>query len=247
MNMLRLNCDLGESYGSWSMGLDQEIMPSIDQANIACGFHAGDPLIMARTVAFASEHKVEIGAHPAYPDLVGFGRRSMNCSSEEIVALLHYQIAALDGICSTHGTTLSYVKPHGALYNDMMRDTRIRAAVMQAVSSYARPLKLMILSTGELEIHQQEASELELQLMLEGFADRRYTPEGQLQNRAIEGAVLNEADSMMQVRQLFEKGTVVASDGKELRLQVDSLCVHGDNPAALNAVREIRQLINASR
>ncbi len=245
-NMLTLNCDLGESYGSWSMGLDREIMPFIDQANIACGFHAGDPLIMARTVAYASEHQVEIGAHPAYPDLVGFGRRSMTCSSDEIVALLHYQIAALDGICATHGTTLSYVKPHGALYNDMMGDVRIRAAVMQAVSSYARPLKLMILSTGELATHQQEASALGLALMLEGFADRRYTPEGQLQNRGVEGAVLSEADSMTQVRQLFEHGTVVTSDGSELALQVDSLCVHGDNPAALNAVRAIRKLIDTS-
>jgi len=246
-DMLTLNCDLGESYGSWSMGLDRDIIPCIDQANIACGYHAGDPLIMARTVKYAAEHEVEIGAHPAYPDLVGFGRRSMNCSGEEIVALMHYQIAALDGICTTHGSTLSYVKPHGALYNDMMRDAQIRASVMQAVASYARPLKLMILSTGELATHQEEARQLGLELILEGFADRRYTAAGQLQNRAIDGAVLNESDSMKQVRQLFESGTVIASDGSELALQVDSLCVHGDNPSALNAVRAIRQLIDTSK
>ncbi len=246
-NMLTLNCDLGESYGSWSMGLDRDIMPSIDQANIACGYHAGDPMIMVRTVQCAVEHQVEIGAHPAYPDLVGFGRRSMSCSHEEIVALLHYQIAALDGICATYGAELSYVKPHGALYNDMMRDIKVRASVMQAVSSYARPLKLMILSTGDLATHQQEASALGLELMLEGFADRRYTPQGQLLSRTEEGAVLSEADSMAQVRQLFERGTVLASDGQELALQVDSLCVHGDNPSALNAVRAIRSLIDSAQ
>ena len=245
--MLKLNCDLGESYGSWSMGMDSEVMPYIDQANIACGFHAGDPLIMARTVQLANKHNVEIGAHPSYPDLVGFGRRSMKCSDEEIVAFLHYQIAALDGICSSHGARLSYVKPHGALYNDMMSDTSVRAAVMQAVASYARPLKLMILSTGELADHQAEAKRCGLELMLEGFADRRYTADGKLQNRRITGAVLEEDDSMTQVQQLFQHGHVTTCEGKSLALRVDSLCVHGDSPSAVNSVRAIRALIDGSQ
>jgi UPF0271 protein len=130
-----LNCDLGESFGSWTMGQDARAMTHIDQANIACGFHAGDPLVIKRTLALAKQHEVMVGAHPAYPDLVGFGRRSMHCSSQEITAFMHYQIAALEGMAACQGLRLSYVKPHGALYNDMMSKDSVRQAIMQAVSS----------------------------------------------------------------------------------------------------------------
>jgi UPF0271 protein len=146
-----LNCDLGESYGSWTMGLDAEVMPHIDQANIACGFHGGDPLTIRKTLALAAEHGVNIGAHPAYPDLVGFGRRPMNLSADEIIANLHYQVAALEGMASSQGLVLDYIKPHGALYNDMMAKSEVRAAIMQAVASYHRPLALMLQATPQAD------------------------------------------------------------------------------------------------
>ena len=157
--MLLLNCDLGESYGSWTMGRDAHVMPHIDQANIACGFHAGDPLMIQKTLALAKQHHVVVGAHPAYPDLVGFGRRSMNCSQSEIVALISYQLSAIDGMAKSQGIELSYVKPHGALYNDMMSKDSIRSAVIQAIASYYRPVKLMLLATNASDIHRIEAKE----------------------------------------------------------------------------------------
>ena len=145
---LLLNCDLGESFGSWTMGLDEQAMPHIDLANIACGFHGGDPDVMVRTLKLAKQHHVTIGAHPSYPDLQGFGRRSMQCSASEIINLIHYQVAALDGMAQNQGLALSYIKPHGALYNDMMAKAEVWQAVLQAVASYHKPLKLMILATA---------------------------------------------------------------------------------------------------
>ena len=139
--MLMLNCDLGESYGSWKMGRDDEVMPHIDQANIACGFHGGDPLVMEKTLAMAKQNKVMVGAHPAYPDLVGFGRRPMHCSAEEISAFMHYQIAALEGMAQIQGLELAYVKPHGALYNDMMSREAVRAPISIAIRRVALPAK----------------------------------------------------------------------------------------------------------
>ncbi len=127
---MKLNCDLGESYGNWTMGLDTQVMPHIDQANIACGFHAGDPLVMLNTLKLAKQHNVSIGAHPSYPDLVGFGRRTMKCSTEELVALVLYQVAAIDGVAKSLGMNLDYVKPHGALYNDMMSDVQVRESIL---------------------------------------------------------------------------------------------------------------------
>lgn len=134
---MKLNCDMGESFGSWTKGMDAEVMPYIDMANIACGFHASDPLTMDRTVRTAIAEKVAIGAHPGYPDLLGFGRRDMEFAPEELQALLVYQIAALDGICRTHGTAIEYIKPHGALYNKMAVDRTTLAAVMAAVRNFA--------------------------------------------------------------------------------------------------------------
>ncbi|MFU1921656.1 5-oxoprolinase subunit PxpA, partial [Klebsiella pneumoniae] len=138
-----------ESFGAWRMGLDAEVMPLIDCANIACGFHAGDPGTMRRTVALAGEHGVRIGAHPAYPDLSGFGRRSLACSAEEVHAMVLYQIGALDAFCRSLGTQVAYVKPHGALYQDMMRDPAILAAVLRALAAYDRTLPLMLMGTGD--------------------------------------------------------------------------------------------------
>ena len=241
-----LNCDLGESYGSWTMGQDAKAMANIDQANIACGFHAGDPLVMHKTLALAKEHGVMIGAHPAYPDLVGFGRRTMNCSEAELQALLQYQIAAIDGMAQSQDLKLAYVKPHGALYNDMMANSSVRTSVMQSVAAYHRPIRLMLQATAAWQEHKAEADALGLELYFEAFADRAYEDDGRLMARSKVGAVHNHDNMLAQVKQLIDNSTITSANGKVLNLQVDSLCVHGDNDAGIAAIHEIRELINSA-
>ena len=158
MSKMQLNCDLGESFGAWTMGLDADVMPYIDQANIATGFHAGDPMVIQHTLRLAKEHGVTVGAHPAYPDLVGFGRRSMACSRDEIIAKLHYQVAAMDGMARVAGLELRYVKPHGALYNDMMSREEVRQAILEALAQYHRPLALMMQATPAQDERTSPAS-----------------------------------------------------------------------------------------
>ena len=239
---MKLNCDLGESFGMWKMGLDEQVMPHIDMANIACGFHAGDADVMASTLSLAKKHKVTIGAHPSYPDKQGFGRRSMAMSEKELTNCLHYQIAAIDGMATVHGLTLEYVKPHGALYNDMMRKEHTLNIVMQAVARYPKPLKLMILATNQAAKHKALATELGIELILEAFADRQYTDEGKLVSRALAGSVLEKPALLKQVKQLIEHGTVTTQSGQQLTLHADSLCVHGDNDAGIALIQEINAL-----
>ncbi|MCO7190609.1 MULTISPECIES: 5-oxoprolinase subunit PxpA [unclassified Pseudoalteromonas] len=238
-----LNCDLGESYGAWKMGLDDQVMPHIDLANIACGFHAGDPSVMASTLALAKTHKVAIGAHPSYPDLQGFGRRSMTLNEHELINTLHYQIAALEGMARVHDMTLQYVKPHGALYNDMMRDEGILVQVLKAISLYPAQLKLMILATAKQDHHLRLASQFGVELLFEAFADRLYTDEGLLSPRAQPNAVHNEAQLLAQVKQLVTQGTVTTASGRSLPLKADTLCVHGDNPDSIAQIVATRALL----
>jgi len=242
---LLLNCDLGESFGSWTMGMDAAVMPHIDQANIACGYHAGDPLIMTKTLELAKRHQVRIGAHPAYPDLVGFGRRSMNCSSDEIKALITYQTAALGGMAQSMELSLEYVKPHGALYNDMMAKDGVRHAIMDAIASFHLPIKLMLQATLQADQHREEAQERGLELYFEAFADRCYDDDGKLLSRTKAGAVHNKDKMLAQVRQLNEQGTITTVSGHTLPLQADSLCVHGDNLEGVQAIESIRELIRS--
>lgn len=244
MSKLFLNCDLGESFGSWSMGMDAEVMPYIDQANIATGFHAGDPMIMRRTLALAAQHGVTIGAHPAYPDLVGFGRRSMACSEEEIIATLLYQVAAMDGMAATAGLELRYVKPHGALYNDMMANAEVRSAIIKAVAEYHRPIALMLQATPEADAHREEAEGAGIEVWFEAFADRCYADDGKLLSRRLEGAVHSREKMLAQVEQLCDSGTVTSISGKQLALAADTLCVHGDNAEGVAAIRDIRALVD---
>ena len=239
-----LNCDLGESYGSWTMGMDAAVMPHIDQANIACGFHGGDPLTIRNTLALAAQHAVSVGAHPAYPDLVGFGRRSMQLSADEIIASVHYQVAALDGMACNQGLQLAYVKPHGALYNDMMAKPTVRDAIMQALASFHRPLALMLQATPEAKEHRREADNYGLALMFEAFADRCYDEDGKLLARSKPGAVHNRDKMLAQVEQLQRDGTVTNVSGNTLALQADTLCVHGDNLEGVQAIEAIRALVD---
>ena len=241
---LLLNCDLGESFGVWKMGLDDQVMPFIDQANVACGFHAGDPIVMKRTLLSAKRHNVVVGAHPSYPDLAGFGRRSMNLPPIEIIAIVQYQIAALAGMANNIDTPITYVKPHGALYNDMMANGHIRSAVMQAIAESHVPLAFMLQATPDAETHREEAKMFGLELMFEAFADRCYDDNGALLSRSKEGAVHSKEKMLAQVAQLKNDGSVTTVSGHRLELQADSLCVHGDNIDGVNAIEEIRQIIN---
>ncbi|WNC70334.1 5-oxoprolinase subunit PxpA [Thalassotalea nanhaiensis] len=241
---LLLNCDLGESYGSWTMGLDAAVMPFIDQANIACGFHAGDPLVMQNTLALAKKHDVMVGAHPGYPDLVGFGRRSMNCSKPEIIAFMHYQMSAIWGMAKAQNLSLDYVKPHGALYNDMMANIDVRCAIMQAIAEFPYPITLMLQATPAYKVHQKEAEQLGIKLWFEAFADRCYDDDGKLLSRTQVGAVHNKEKMIAQVEQLCAHGTVTTVSGNSLAIHADTLCVHGDNMEGINAIQEVRERIS---
>ena len=241
---MKLNCDLGESFGAWTMGLDADVMPYIDQANIATGFHAGDPLVIQHTLRLAAQHNVTVGAHPAYPDLVGFGRRSMQCSREEIIAKVQYQVAAIDGMATCGGLSLRYVKPHGALYNDMMSKDDVRMAIFEALAEYHRPLALMLQATPEIERHREEADRAGVEVWFEAFADRCYDDDGALRSRRLEGAVHSREKMLEQVEQLSQDGSVTTYSGAILPVAADTLCVHGDNPEGVQAIRDIRALIS---
>ena len=241
---MKLNCDLGESYGIWQLGQDDKLMPHIDMANIACGFHAGDPSVIKNTLLLAKKYQTSVGAHPSYPDKAGFGRRSMQCSDSEIIDFMHYQIAALDGMAKNLDIALSYVKPHGALYNDMMNDNKVTNAIFEAISQYHRPLKLMLLATPDQKTYQDKAKQYGIELIFEAFADRRYTPSGHLLSRSHPQALLNEQEIIEQVESLIANKVVISQSGEPLALHADSLCVHGDNTEAINVIKQLKLLCN---
>ncbi len=241
---MKLNCDMGESFGPWPMGNDETVMPHLDMANIACGFHASDPVTMDKTVKLALQHNVEIGAHPGYPDLVGFGRRSMKCSSEEIKKIVIYQTGALQAFCQANGTRLTYVKPHGMLNNDMMRNDDLIQTIMQAIADYDPKLKLMIVTTPRFKEHTKMAEEIGVELLYEAFADRLYDYDGQLTPRSIENAVHNDPDLITQQVDNMINGFVVNRGGEKMDIHADSICIHGDNPASIQAAPLINQLLH---
>ncbi|MGO4999889.1 5-oxoprolinase subunit PxpA [Oceanisphaera sp. W20_SRM_FM3] len=244
MAKLLLNADVGESFGAWQLGQDEALMPFIDLANIACGFHASDPDTMRRTVQLAQLHGVKIGAHPAYPDLVGFGRRSLACSPAEIENMVLYQLGALDALCRAEGTRVHYVKPHGALYNDMMREPTKLAAVMQAVARYDASLPLMLMAKTDNQAALDLAQPFGLQLWFEAFADRAYDGQGLLVSRQLPGAVFSSPQQIIeQARRIALGEPLVACDGSALVLSADTLCVHGDNLESIGAVSAIRHLL----
>ena len=241
---IKLNCDMGESFGIWKMGNDEEIMPYIDMANLACGYHASDALTMNRAVALAKEHNVTIGAHPSYQDLVGFGRRSILCSLEEIKSIILYQLGALSAFCRAHGTTISYVKPHGALYNDMMRDENIFKAILNAISSYDKNIKLMILSSPKNEAYDFTAKQYSINLIYEVFADRNYNDDGSLVLRGLENAVIHdELEVANRITTLKDRGYLTSVSGQKLFIKADSVCVHGDNENALEFIKLLRKAL----
>lgn len=244
---LLLNCDLGEGFGAWRMGDDAMAMPLIDQASLACGFHAGDPLIMREAVRLAVEQGVQVGAHPSYPDLQGFGRRHMNCSPLEVEALVLYQLGALDAFCRAAGTRLAYVKPHGALYNDLVGDDELLRAVLRACASFRDGMPLMVQALADNGRETSLAAELGVPLLFEAFADRAYLADGRLAPRRLPGAVHDDAERILSQALAIARGEPFSDiDGKPLWLAADSLCVHGDNPAALAALRRLRATLDGA-
>lgn len=237
-----LNCDMGESFGNWSLGMDEAVMPHVDCANIACGYHASDPHVMRRTVALAVRHGVRIGAHPGYPDLMGFGRRSMACSAEEVEDMVLYQVGALAGLCRAEGGRLAYVKPHGALYNDMARDPGLLEGVMRAVRAFDPDLPLMLMATADPEPSRRLAAAMGVTIWFETFADRAYDAQGHLVSRRQPGAVHHDQATIVAQAVTLARGEpLTAMEGTRLHLPCDSLCVHGDNPESVAAVKAIRE------
>ncbi|WP_018916985.1 5-oxoprolinase subunit PxpA [Vreelandella zhanjiangensis] len=241
-----LNCDMGESFGNWTLGLDAEVMPYVDCANIACGYHASDPHVMRHTVALAAKHGVRIGAHPGYPDLMGFGRRSMACSAAEVEDMILYQAGALAGICRAEGVELSYIKPHGAMYNDMAANLELLEGAMRAVQAFDASLPLMVMATADTEPHRELAEKMGITLWFETFADRAYEANGHLASRRLAGAVHHDQATIVAQAIALAKGeALTARDGTALHLPCDTLCVHGDNPESIAAVRAIRDAFKA--
>ena len=219
-------------------------MPFIDQANIACGVHAGSPELMRETLRLAKAHGVSVGAHPGYADREGFGRKSMPCNSDEIVELVRQQISALGELAISEGIIIDYVKPHGALYHNMLSEADVRAAIYLVVSQHPSPLALMIQATPEIESHRAEASQAGLEVWAEAFADRRYNNAGRLLPRQVAGAVLDRSQMLAQVQQLVTEGSVTTDSGNTLVVSADTLCVHGDHAEGVEGIRKIRELLS---
>ncbi|WP_186580764.1 5-oxoprolinase subunit PxpA [Aquibacillus kalidii] len=234
-----LNCDMGEGFGNYTIGNDQAIIPYVSSVNIACGFHAGDPSTMNKTVKQAIAHNVKIGAHPGLPDLNGFGRRMIDISPDEAYELTIYQVGALQGFVRSNRGNLHHVKAHGALYNMACKKESIASAIANAVADLDKTLILVGLSKSKL-IDAGKA--VGLQVAEEVFADRTYQADGTLTPRSENGAVINdEKQAINQVIQMITEGSVTAIDGSRIAIQADTICVHGDSPHALTFVKQLRQ------
>jgi UPF0271 protein len=234
-----LNADLGESFGRYELPGEDDLLALVTSANVACGFHAGGPLVMQRTVSAAIGHGVTIGAHPGYPDLPGFGRRELAATPAEISADVTYQIGALDAFCRSAGTRVRYVKLHGALYHRAVRDRDVAKAVAFAIRQLDSE---MVVLGAEGSALLQAASATGLDVAREAFVDRAYQPDGQLVPRGAPGAVLDDADAIAErALRMVQDKNVVAIDGTRCIIRADSLCVHGDGPNAAAIVRAVRQ------
>ncbi|WP_280190412.1 LamB/YcsF family protein [Delftia sp. PS-11] len=234
-----LNSDLGESLGAWRMGDDAAMLDIVSSANVACGFHGGDPAGILHTLRAARARGVTVGAHVSYPDLIGFGRRNMDVASPDLVAGIIYQIGALQGLAHVAGTEVRYVKPHGALYNTIAHDRRQAEDVIAAIRAIDPALVLVALAGSPLIDWARDAG---LTVVAEAFADRGYTPEGALVSRREPGAVLHDVDQIAaRMLTLVRDGVVRAVDGSDVRIAADSICVHGDSPGAVAIARHLRQ------
>jgi len=233
-----LNCDMGESFGRYQLGDDEAVMPFITSANIACGLHAGDPLVIQSTVRLAKQHKIAVGAHPGWPDLQGFGRREMSLSADETEAIVLYQIGALAGFLRAEGLELRHVKPHGALYNQAARDRVLADAIARAVKAFSPHLILVGLAGSSLV---EAGAELGLRVANEGFPDRNYNPDGTLLSRKQKNSIIASPD------QVAQHALSLARDGIDFsgrRVRVDTLCLHGDNLHVAENAERIRNILS---
>lgn len=238
MACIDLNSDLGESFGPWTMGDDVAMLSIVTSANIACGFHAGDPAGILSVLKEAAQRGVSVGAHVGYRDLVGFGRRNMDPSSDELIGDTIYQIGALQGLAKAAGTRVRYVKPHGALYNTIAQDPRQAADVIAALKAVDPSLVLMALSGAPIVAQARAAG---LTVVCEAFADRAYNADGSLVSRRLPGSVIHDPEQIAaRMLRLVTKGFITAIDGTEIALEAQSICVHGDTATAVAIAREIR-------
>ena len=246
-NKIDLNSDVGESFGIYKLGLDEEMIPLISSANIACGFHAGDPAVMKRTISLAKENNVGAGAHPGFPDLIGFGRRNMHATLEEIKDYVTYQVGALQAFASSQEIRLQHVKPHGALYNMAVQNVDVWDAVAEALAVLDRNLILLALAGPNRRKLEVIATRHSIRIAFEFFADRAYNQDGSLVSRREAGAVLHNSEEVAErVVKMVTEGVVLAKDDSELRLEADTICVHGDNPEAVELVKNIRESLIGS-
>jgi len=240
-----LNCDMGESFGTYKLGYDEEVMPFVTSINVACGFHASDPGNMLNTVRLAKKYNVAIGAHPSFPDLVGFGRRNLGASSEEIRADTIYQIGALWAICQSERVRLQHVKPHGALYNMAATDIRIAGAIVEAIQAVDPKLFMMCLGKSEMV---EAAKKAGARYVEEAFADRAYTNEGTLVPRSKPGAVIHDIDLVAKrVLSMVKHQKITSIDGMEIPIAAQTICVHGDTPGAVEMIKLIRKRLDQDR
>lgn len=244
MPSIDLNCDLGESFGAYTIGMDSAVIPYITSANVACGYHAGDPLVMQKTVAACKAHGVHIGAHPGYPDLMGFGRRNIAATPAEVKAYIQYQVGALSAFCTAAGVPLCHVKPHGAMYNMAAKDEALARAVCEGILEVNPKLTLLALSGSAMVRAAQETG---LPVKNEVFADRGYQADGTLVPRSRPGAMITDEDeAIARVIRMAKEGVVRSVDGVDVPLTADSVCVHGDGEKALAFVRRIREALAAA-
>lgn len=236
-----LNCDMGESFGTYKLGLDEEVIKYITSANIACGWHGGDPAVMRKTIQMAKENGVGAGAHPGYPDLLGFGRRNLDCTPEEIKDYLTYQIGALQAFARVLGTKVVHVKPHGNLYLTAVEDEKVATAVAEAIVSVDDTLIYMALGGAKGEMMREVGKKVGLRVAYEGYPDRAYTPQGTLVSRRQSGAVIKDPKTVAERALMMTKGKVIAIDGREIPLEINTLCVHGDTPGAVHLTKLIRE------
>ncbi len=236
-----LNSDLGESFGVYTLGMDKEVLEVITSANIACGMHAGDPLVMAATVKMAVQTGTAIGAHPGYPDLQGFGRRNLAMSAAEVKDYVIYQVGALEAFARAQGKKLQHVKAHGAMYNMAAKDYKLALALAEAVKAVNPDLILLALANSEMV---RAAKDVGVKVAEEVFADRAYNSDGTLVTRGIPGAMIHDrAVAIPRVVRMVTEGKVTAINGEDITIKADSICVHGDNPEAINFVKEIKKAL----
>jgi UPF0271 protein len=231
---MKINCDMGESFGLWQLGNDEQVMPYLDMANIACGMHASDPIVMQRTIQLANRNGVTIGAHPGYPDLQGFGRRFMAMTHQELASYFIYQLGALQGLCESESTSIKYVKPHGALYNTMMQDDEVFRALLQALHSYDATLPLVVMAVPDHHRYSEMAKSYGIELWFEAFVDRAYDDNGRLTPRSVAGSSYKTIEEIeKQAQQIIEEQSVTTLAGKKVAIHADTLCIHGDGPLSL--------------